>query len=209
MHWDKRWRWEAKKPEDSYAFPKWNTNIKLLSQSCICPNDLWRQWNNTSMLAKKHPFTFTKHQNTANLGLQTYEKNQWTLDRTDVDFSSQINFANCKSLRSGRNYNSLIDYLNTFRVVSSIQSRRLKFFLQARWSWRINLHILISQSNTNLDYETLYRDRTIIVSPSVSVWIFKQVPREDNKQGEMLGWLVAAHIIFSILTRVKTIKVTS
>ena len=148
---------EAKKPENSYAFPKWNTNIKLLSQSwlcvqwhtyCICPNDLWRQWNNTSMLAKKHPFTFTKHQNTANLGLQTYEKNQWTLlwHRTDVDFSSQINFTNCKSFRSGRNYNSLIDYLNTFRVVSSIQSRRLKFFLQARWSWRINLHILIRLS---------------------------------------------------------------
>ena len=52
---------------------------------------------NTSMLAKKHPFTCcptAKHQNAANLTLQTYTKNQWTFlrHRMGADFGSQHNF---------------------------------------------------------------------------------------------------------------------
>ena len=68
------------------------------------------------MHKQKHPFTSypaAKHQNTANLMLQTYKKNQWTFlwYRMSIDFSSHDNFANfrffCKHFRSFKIYNSL------------------------------------------------------------------------------------------------------
>ena len=62
-------------------------------------------------------------QNTTNLRLQTYEKNQWNflLFNTGVDFSSRNNFANlvsfCKSFRSCKVYNSLNEYCLHLRVI--------------------------------------------------------------------------------------------
>ena len=54
------------------------------------------------MLGKKHPstsYSAAKHQNAANLGLQTYEKNQQTIlwYRTDVDFIGRNIFSNLGS----------------------------------------------------------------------------------------------------------------
>ena len=43
----------------------------------------------------KYIYVSEMHQNAANLGLQTYEENQWTFlwHRTGVDFGSLNNFA--------------------------------------------------------------------------------------------------------------------
>ena len=54
---------------------------------------------NTSLLAKMHPFTCcltVNHQTVAKLGLQTFEKNQWTFlwQRKGINFSSRNNFTN-------------------------------------------------------------------------------------------------------------------
>ena len=60
------------------------------------------------MLAKKHQFTCylaPKHQNAANLGLQTYEKTSGLIlrERTGVGFSSQNNFTNLGSFAKSAN----------------------------------------------------------------------------------------------------------
>ena len=70
-------------------FPKWNTDIKFLcysldyardNQSIIYVSMIYAgQLTNASMLVKNHPFTScpaAKHQNAANVALQTYGKKQ-------------------------------------------------------------------------------------------------------------------------------------
>ena len=88
------------------------------NKSIIYFNKPRRSLEKYTYVSKKHPLTCypaAKHQNVANLELQTYEKNQWTFlwhSTIGVEFSARNDFTNlgsfAKSFCSCRNHNSLI-----------------------------------------------------------------------------------------------------
>ena len=100
-------------PNTVALFPKWNTNTINFCHSFDCArgkesiiffNDLCKPIETISMLGKSTHLQFIPQQSTqstANLPLQTCEKNQqiFLLYDTGVDFSSRNNFANLVPLQ--------------------------------------------------------------------------------------------------------------